>query len=506
MVLVLPTLLVSLDIGVLFLALPHLSADLGASSTQQLWITDMYGFMLSGFLITMGSLGDRIGRRRLLLIGAACFGAASVAAAYSPTPETMIVARGLLGVAGAAMMPSTLSLITTLFQNDRQRGLAIGIWVSSMMSGAALGPVVGGVLLQLFWWGSAFLLGVPVMVLLLVSGPLVLPEFRNPGASRIDLPSAVLSLAAVLPVVFAVKEVAVHGLDTATLSGAALLVGLVFAVVFVRRQLRLDDPLLDLRLFAERRFSGALLAMLFTAVSLAGTFLLVSQYVQSVEGFSPGQAGLWLAPAGLSIAVGSLTAPMLTRRMSPGAVIAGGLVLGTAGFLMISQAPVTGGALLVVAGISVAHLGAGPVVALGANLVVSSAPQEKAGSAASMSETANHFGSTLGLALIGTLSAVVYRRAMADAFPEGAPGNAGETLPGAAEASAELGGGAGEALLSSAQSAFTSGLNAAGVVGAVIFVCLAALAMLVLRTPRGDAAAEAAPGDDVRDPAGDSSG
>lgn len=484
-ILALPTLLISVDIGVLFLALPHLSADLGASSTQQLWITDIYGFVLAGFLITMGTLGDRVGRRRLLLVGAACFGVASMVAAFSTTPETIIAARALLGIAGAAMMPSTLSLITTLFEDERQRGLAIGVWVSCMMSGAALGPVIGGVLLQYFWWGAAFLLAVPIMVLLLATGPFLLPEFRNDAAGRIDLPSALLSLVAALSLVYAIKEFSLRGAETAILSGPVLALGLLLAVVFARRQLRLDDPLIDIRLFSRIRFSATLLSMLFTALALAGTFLLVSQYVQSVEGLSPGRSGLWLAPAGIAIAVGSLLAPMLTSRWSAGTVMSGGFALGAIGFLMISQAPSTGGTALVTIGITLAHLGAGPVVALGAHLIVGSVPQEKAGSAASMSETANHFGSTLGLALIGTASAVIYRRAMAEEpLPPGTPENAGETLPAAANASADLAAPAGAELLSAAQSAFTTGLNTAGWIGTAVFLVLAASAAFLLREPR----------------------
>lgn len=483
-ILALPTLLISVDIGVLFLALPHLSADLGASGTQQLWITDIYGFVLAGFLITMGTLGDRVGRRRLLLLGAACFGVASVVAAFSTVPETIIAARALLGIAGAAMMPSTLSLITTLFRNERQRGLAIGVWVSCMMSGAALGPVVGGVLLQFFWWGSAFLIAVPIMILLLATGPILLPEFRNEGAGRIDLISALMSLVAALSLVYAIKEFSLRGLETAALSGPALVLGLAMAAVFAHRQLRLPEPLIDIRLFTQIRFSVTLLSMLFAAVALAGTFLLVSQYVQSVEGLPPGQAGLWLAPAGIAIAVGSLTAPALTNRWSAGAVIAGGFLLGTVGFLMITQAPSSGGIPLIITGISLAHLGAGPVVALGAHLVVGSVPQEKAGSAASMSETANHFGSTLGLALIGTVGAVVFRRMMdGQTLPPGTPENAGETLPAAVNASADFTEPASSELIAAAQAAFTTGLNTAGWIGAAIFLSLAVSAAFLLRTP-----------------------
>jgi len=250
-VLALPTLLVALDIGALFLALPHLSSDLQATSAQQLWITDSYGFMLAGFLITMGTLGDRIGRRRLLLIGAVAFTVASVLAAYSTSAEMLIVSRGLLGVAGATLSPSTLALISNMFRDDRQRGMAISLWATCQFGGAALGPVIGGLMLASFWWGSVFLLGVPVMVLLLICAPALLPEYRNPEAGRVDLASVALSLAAIVPAVYGIKELAASDADTPAVAIGAVVGGVIVGVVFARRQLTLADPLLDLRLFDQ---------------------------------------------------------------------------------------------------------------------------------------------------------------------------------------------------------------------------------------------------------------
>ncbi len=205
-VLALPTLLASLDMSVLFLALPHLSADLGANSSQQLWILDIYGFMLAGFLVTMGTLGDRIGRRRLLMFGATAFGLASIVAAWSTSAEMLILARAALGIAGATLMPSTLALIRNMFHDARQRGVAIAVWMSCFMVGTAIGPLIGGVMLSMFWWGSVFLLAVPVMVILLVAAPTLLPEYRDAAAGRVDLTSVVLSLAAILPVIYGLKE------------------------------------------------------------------------------------------------------------------------------------------------------------------------------------------------------------------------------------------------------------------------------------------------------------
>src|SRR3954468_8531774 len=210
-VLALPCLLYSMDLTVLNLAVPQISAQLRPSSAQLLWILDIYGFMIAGSLITMGTLGDRIGRRRLLMIGAAAFGAASVLAAFATSTSMLIGTRALLGMAGATLAPSTLSLIRTMFRDPQQRTVAISVWITSYSAGGAIGPLVGGVLLEHFWWGSVFLVGVPVMLLLLAVGPALLPEYRDPSARRLDLPSAALSLAAVLAVIYGLKRFAESG-------------------------------------------------------------------------------------------------------------------------------------------------------------------------------------------------------------------------------------------------------------------------------------------------------
>ncbi len=268
--LALPTLLLALDMSVLFLALPHLTANLHADSTQQLWIMDIYGFMIAGFLVTMGTLGDRIGRRRLLMIGGAAFAAASLLAAFAPTAELLIGARALLGIAGATLMPSTLALISNMFRDARQRGMAIAVWMSCFMVGSSIGPVVGGVLLEMFWWGSVFLLGVPVMVLLLVTTPILLPEFRAADAGKLDLVSVALSLLAILPGVYGLKEIAKDGWAVPPV--AAIVVGVAFGTAFVRRQRHLSTPLLDLTLFRNRSFSATLGVMSVGGFLMGGTF------------------------------------------------------------------------------------------------------------------------------------------------------------------------------------------------------------------------------------------
>ena len=408
-VLALPTLLVSLDVFVLILALPKLAADLHADSTQQLWIMDVYGFMVAGFMVSMGTLGDRIGRRKLLLTGATAFGLASVLAAFSTSAAMLIVARAALGIAGATLAPSTLSLIGTLFRDARQRAAAIGIWAGCFTVGAIIGPMVGGLMLEHFWWGSVFLLGVPAMVLLLVIGPKLLPEFRDTTAGRLDLPSVALSLAAILPAVYGVKELARQGVQP--LPAAALTIGFAFGVVFVRRQRVLQDPLVDLSLFSDKAFSTALGGMLVFSMLGGTTMLFVAQFFQIVQHLSPVGAALGLLPGMAASTVSVLVAPILARRFRPGALIAAGLVGSVIGMVLLTQVGATSSPAWLALGFAVTSLCAGPLVALGTDLVVGSVPQRKAGAAASLSQTAGEFGYALGIATVGTLGNTVARTA-----------------------------------------------------------------------------------------------
>src|ERR687895_2683947 len=329
-VIALPCLLYSMDLTVLNVAIPELSADLQPSSSQLLWIIDIYGFMVAGFLITMGTLGDRIGRRRLLLIGAVAFGAGSLLAAFSSSAEMLIVARALLGVAGATLAPSTLSLIFNMFHDPQERTLAIGVWIASYSAGAVIGPVVGGLLLEFFWWGSVFLLAWPVMALLLVLGPLLLPEFKNPEAGRIDPLSVVLSLAAVLAAIYGLKQIAQDGLEL--LPALSIAAGAALAAVFVQRQRTLADPMIDLGLFRFRAFSASLAAYGLSIAVVFGAFVFILQYLQLVVGLSPLEAGLWMVPSGLAFIAGGVLTKALVRRVRPGLVMAGGLAISTRGF------------------------------------------------------------------------------------------------------------------------------------------------------------------------------
>jgi DHA2 family multidrug resistance protein-like MFS transporter len=482
-VLALPTLLVSIDVFVMLLALPRLSADLHASATQQLWITDVYGFLLAGFLVTMGTVGDRVGRRRLLLVGAAAFGVASVLAAYSTSPAMLIGARALLGVAGATLAPSTLALISTMFRDAQQRGLAIGIWLVCFTAGAIVGPLVGGAMLNAFWWGSAFLLGVPAMLLLLVTAPKLLPEYRSPDPGRLDPASVALSLAAVLPAVYGLKELATTGWHPVPLLAVAAGVGC--GAAFVRRQRVLPTPLLDLRLFANRSFTTALASMLFGTMLTGAVMLFVTQHLQLVNDLTPLRAGVWMLPAVGANTVSFLVSPLLARRVRPAYLIGAGLAVSASGLLVITQTSPTAAPTTLIAGFALLFLGAGPLVTLSTALVIGSAPQHKAGQAAALNETAGQLGFALGIAALGSLATAVYRGHVGPALPGTLPAGlthaATESLTSASTAADTLPAAVADTMLAPAREAFSAALHTSAALSAVLLAGLAVLITTLLR-------------------------
>jgi DHA2 family multidrug resistance protein-like MFS transporter len=475
-----------MDLTVLHLAVPLLSADLKPSSAQLLWIIDIYGFLVAGSLITMGTLGDRIGRRRLLLIGAAAFGIASTIAAFSKSAEVLIASRALLGLAGATVAPSTLSLIRNMFLDPRQRTAAIGVWITSYSIGAAIGPLLGGLVLQFFWWGAVFLLAVPVMVLVLVLGPVLLPEYRDPNAGRPDLISAALSLAAVLAVIFGLKQIAQDGLSL--LPALSILAGLAIGVMFVRRQHQLADPLIDLRLFRIPAFSASLATYGLSILVVFGGFLFLPQYLQLVLGLSPLQSGLWTLPWALAFIVGSNLTPLIVRLVRPGFVMAAGLVLAAVGFAMFTQVDATSGLAVFVIGSVIFSLGLSPVFTLTTDLIVGSAPPERAGAASAISETGAEFGGALGIAIFGSIGIAVYRRVLARDIPAGVPpeaaASARETLAGALEVAEQFPAQLGSALADAARGAFIAGLQLAVGISAILALGLAIFVVVMLRRMR----------------------
>ena len=488
-VIALPCMLYSMDLTVLNLAVPKLSAALKPSSAELLWIVDIYGFLVAGSLITMGTLGDRVGRRRLLMIGAVAFGAASVLAAFSSTPAMLIAARALLGVAGATLAPSTLSLIRNMFPDAHERTVAVSVWIMSYSAGAAIGPLVGGVLLEHFWWGSVFLINVPVMALLLALGPVLLPESRDPHAGRLDVASAAQSLLAVLAVIYGLKRIAEDG--AGWLPAAAILAGIAVGVLFVRRQRRLPDPLIDLALFRIPAFSAAIATNILGFLATFGTFLFIAQYLQSVIGLSPLRAGLWSTPAALAFIFGSVATPAIVRRFTPASVIAGGMTVSAAGFLLLSQVGNAASPLAaLVVGSVVFSVGLTPVVTLTTDLVLGAAPPERAGAAAAISETSSEFGGALGIAVLGSIVTALYGGAMAVAVPAAVPAAAAEiargTIGAAVSVADLLPAPLAAELLGAARAAYARAFAVTAFIGAAISVAVAILALVLLRGVRAE--------------------
>ncbi|NUW46750.1 MFS transporter [Nonomuraea rhodomycinica] len=475
----LATLLLSLDMTVLHLALPSLTADLGASATQLLWIGDVYGFALAGLLVTMGNVGDRVGRKRLLLVGASAFGAASVLTAYAPTPELLIAARALLGVAGATIMPSTLSIIRNVFTDPGERTSAIGIWSGMSAAGFALGPVVGGLLLDRFWYGSVFLVNVPIMMLVVVGGLVVLPESRDPRPRRIDAPSVVLSSAGIVAVVHAVKQGAHDGAGRPDVWVAGAL-GLACLAWFGWRQGRLAEPLIDVRLFRRRAFSASIGTTLLAIFTMTAMSLIFAWYFQLVLGWSPLRAGLAGLPGGLSGAVGGFLAGRLIGPLGRNGVVALGLLLNAGAFLYYGSLGQDPSYPLIVVAMVAGGLGIGLAFTVNNDNVLATAPKERAGAAAAVSETSFELGGALGIAVLGTVLTGAYSGSLR--VPDGVPAEAARrSLAEALRLAASLPPEQAAALAGAARAAFVEGVRVTGRVTAGLLVVAAVLALVGLR-------------------------
>ena len=485
-VIALPCMLYAMDLTVLELALPRISADLRPSSAQLLWIVDIYGFLVAGLLITMGNLGDRIGRRRLLLLGGAGFGVASVVAALSRSTGMLIGARALLGIAGATLAPSTLSLIRNMFLRPRQRTFAVGVWTASYSVGGAIGPLLGGVMLRYFHWSSVFLLAVPVMLLLLVAGPVLLPEYRDRAAKRLDIGSAALSLVAILSVIYGLKLFAQDGFGALPLLSVVL--GITIGGAFVRRQRRVDDPLIDLHLLRRPAFSAALATYMLATLVTFGSYFVVAQYLQLVAGLSPLAAGLWMLPWSASYVVGSFLSPVIARRVQPAFVMTGGLILAACGFIAVTRA--TGfGVEAIIIGSTVYSLGMSPVFTLGIDTIIAAAPARRAGAASGISETSSELGGALGIAVLGNIGTAIYRGHLSEGALAGVPPVARhaalDTLGGAVAAAAQVpSDGARVVLLETAKFAFTHAMQVTLLLCAAVSIVTASVSVVALRRPR----------------------
>ncbi len=473
-VLALPTLLVAVDISVLAVALPTMATDLHAGPTELLWMTDSYNFMVAGAMLTTGAIADRIGRRRMILVCAAIFAVASGFGAFATTPELVIAARGVMGLAGSAILPASMALLGGLFTDEKARIQAMGAMMTVFLGGMAIAPFVGGVLLDHFWWGSVFLMGVPVMAVTIVLVPRLIPESKSETPAPLDLTSGVLSVTAVLGLVFALKRAVNSGFDAQVL--AALVVGLVLGTVFIRRQSALAHPLLDLELLTRPRVRRTLSALFLTALLMGGTSLFFNLYLQEVHGLRPLQAAWWMLPSMVSMIAAANLGPLLNRRFSQRIVVVSMMSLMVAGFALYAVAPISAAGLPIVAvGGSLATFGIGAAFPMLMDGVMSAAPPERAASSASMAQLANELGIALGLSVLGSLGTVVYRLQL------GLPGSTAEqsVIDGVREGHHD------PALLASVKDAFTDSFHVVGLVGIALMVLVL---VLVARATRETAA------------------
>ncbi|MCT1351768.1 MFS transporter [Gordonia sp. p3-SID1431] len=470
-VLTLPVFLVSMDVSVLYLAIPSITDALAPSAAQQLWILDIYGFLIAGLLITMGNVGDRVGRRRILLAGAALFGIASVIAAFAPSPEILIAARALMGIGGATLLPSSLSLIANMFPDARERGRAIGVWTAAFAGGSAVGPVIGGVLLHHFWWGVVFLINVPVLAALFVFGPRLIPEYRAATNDPFDVVGVVLSMAGILPLVYAVKTVASEGATTGVV--VAGVVGAALLITFLLHQRRVTSPLLDLKLFGNAQFSGAVAVALIGMMALGGMSYLTGVYLQSVMGHDVLAAAIAGLPMAVAVAVFSIGATRVAAFLGTRLAFVGSVGLAAAGNLGMLSLGTSTPVWVYVLCTTIAGVGYGIQFSLVSVVVVGSVPPERSGAASGISETSFELGTAMGLAFLGSLATLVFR--------DGDRGwSFGDTLGETLHRATDMGS-AGEGLATAAKQAFVDGMHAASLASGLALLALGTVLLFVMR-------------------------
>lgn len=483
-------LVITMDMTILNIALPEMAAELHPTSSQQLWIIDVYSLVLAGLLVSFAAIADRWGRKRMLLLGYTIFGASSLLVLFATNAESVIAIRAILGIGGAMIMPITLSLIRVIFTSARERATALAIWAAVSGLGAAFGPLIGGVLLEHFSWHAAFLVNVPLMAIGVIAGILILPESRVAHPGRWDFIAAALSLVGMTLLVWAIKtfgkeaSIFVPEAIVAFVAGAALLVW------FVLRCLRSDAPLLDLGLFRNRVFSAGTIAALGSTFAMMAALLLIAQWLQLVDGASPVEAGVRLFPIAITGALASLAAPAVARRIGARAVLSGGLGLAGLGMLLIGVQPGTLSLLTVIIGLCLVGAGTGSL-AIASAMIMHGSPEEKAGNAGAIEETSYELGAVLGVAVLGSVSALLYRTEFV-----GASVLAGIDRTLATEAEESLGAAvsiAGELnlpeLSQQAGVAFTHAMQSTGIAGGVIMFAVAVAVFVT--TPKGTDVSEA---------------
>ncbi|KZE91725.1 MULTISPECIES: MFS transporter [Micrococcales] len=450
-----------MDGSILFLAMPSINEAIQPTTDQSLWILDIYGFAVGSLLITFGNLGDRFGRKKLLMIGAVIFGIGSLCGAFSPTPELLIASRALMGLGGATLLPSCLAVISELFENPVQRARAIGIFAATFAAGFVIGPIVGGILLNHFWWGSVFLINIPVIALFLIMAPVLLREVHGTRPGKIDLLSVASSAVGLLIAIYGVKHAATYGIDL--LSGALILAGIGVLTFFVLRQKRLEIPLLDIALFKSHVFAVAILTGLLSLFVWSAAAYLSMTYLQSVLGYSVLNAALLAIPGAVVLTLSSVLAPRLVEKVGPRAALIICHFSMAAGMGLLILTNDSTGAVFYIASTVVAGIGFGISFSLVADTAVGAVPESRAGAAGAIAETSNEIGNALGIALLGSLLTVVFRA----------------TYPGEETGIAEVVDGAGTAtaMYETAQTAFLNGFHAVAATAAVICAALGILAI-----------------------------
>lgn len=480
-----PVLLVAVDNTALTFALPAIARSLDPSGVQLLWVVDAYALVLAGLLVAMGSLGDRIGRRRLLMVGISGFAAVSAASAFAPSAEWLIAGRAALGFFGAMLMPSTLSLIRNIFREPGRRRLAVAIWAAGFSGGAALGPIFGGWLVEHFWWGAVLLVAVPIMLPPLVLGRFLIPESSDPNPGRVDLASVALSMLTMVPVVYGIKELATHGPGVTPFG--VLVFGLAMGIAFIRRQQTLASPLLDMSLFRNRVFSTAITANILALFSYNGFILFLAQHLQLLEGMSPSESGTAMLPALTATVVAGLLVVPLVRKVPPGFVVAAGLALSAAGYSVVAFGNHDAGPTALLAALLILALGVGSAETISNDLILGAVPAEKSGAAAAISETGYEVGSLLGTAVLGSILTASYQQHLAlpegvvQTVPAASADLARETLSGAMELAGTLPAPLAEGLTAAARAAFDSGVHITAAIALVLMAAASVLAAVVLR-------------------------
>ncbi len=475
-------LLVAVDATVLHVAVPAVTEDLRPGAVELLWIVDAYPLVCASLLILFGTLGDRVGRRRVLLLGYALFGVASGMAALADNAQVLILARALLGVGGAMIMPATLSILRQVFPDRRERALAIGLWSAVAAVGAAVGPLLGGFLLEHFWWGSVFLVNIPLMLVSLPVGRMLLPESKGEGDGPWDVAGALLAAAGLFALVLGVKRLGGHSV-TAVWTLLPLLLGAGLLAAFVRRQRRRTHPLVDLRMFARPAFSTSVGCIVLAMLALVGLELIAAQYLQLVLGLSPLETGLRLLPLTVAAMAAGLAGARMLRRFGPRRMVGAGFCLTAGAVVLLTAMGGHDNAPLLLTGFVLLGFGLETTLFGAYDSMLSEAPPEQAGGAAAIGETSYQLGAGIGIALLGSVMNAAYAPGLTGVpgVPTTASAAAEHSLGEAYEVAAQLGGPAGEALRHAARHSFVHGLHVTLLVSAGLLLLGAVMA---LRLPR----------------------